>query len=271
MESPENLYLKWDDFQRNMCFSYQKLREDTDFNDVTLACEDNTKIEAHRIILSASSPVFQEILGSNKHPHPLIYMKGVKYKYLTSILDFIYHGEVTIHQEDLMNLLELAGELKLKGLTDHKKDETYNEPAKQPLDITDIKEKKITQKMPEAVELSQDQNTILQEQKEMGDAIKIEPNQTKTEYLSDIKSDKTINVIDISGLHSMIMTMLEKGDGTWTCIVCGRVSNKINARQNMMNHVESVHLDTGTHPCDVCDKTFRSRENVRRHKYRAHN
>ena len=44
-----------------------------DFLDVTLASEDRKQIEAHKVILTVSSPFFQNLLKKNKHPHPLIY------------------------------------------------------------------------------------------------------------------------------------------------------------------------------------------------------
>ena len=38
------------------------MRGDLDFADVTLVCEDKTQIEAHKIIISASSPFFKDVL-----------------------------------------------------------------------------------------------------------------------------------------------------------------------------------------------------------------
>ena len=46
----------------------------------------------------------------------MIYMRGLKVKDLEAILDFIYHGEANIYQEDLDGFLALAEELKLRGL-----------------------------------------------------------------------------------------------------------------------------------------------------------
>ena len=74
----EKLCLKWSDFQENITTSFDGLRNDTDFSDVTLACEDGEQFEAHKVILAASSPFFQKLLRKNKHPHPMIYMKGGK-------------------------------------------------------------------------------------------------------------------------------------------------------------------------------------------------
>ena len=49
-----------------------------DFTDVTLACEDGHQVEALKVILAASSPLFHSMLRINKHAHPLIYMRGLK-------------------------------------------------------------------------------------------------------------------------------------------------------------------------------------------------
>jgi hypothetical protein len=74
-------------------------------------------MEAHRVILAASSPFFQRLLKKNKHPHPLIYMRGMKASQLSAIIDFLYLGEANVIQEDLEAFLALAEELQLKGLT----------------------------------------------------------------------------------------------------------------------------------------------------------
>ena len=69
----ERLWLKWNDFQENAQSSFAELRSDTDFTDVTLACEDQS-INAHKVILSACSPFFKKLLKAHSHTQPLIYM-----------------------------------------------------------------------------------------------------------------------------------------------------------------------------------------------------
>ena len=112
----EKLCLQWNDFQENIKSAFGSLREDTDFADVTLACEDGQQVEAHKVILAASSPFFQKLLGRNKHPHPLIYMRGMKSEDLLAIVDFLYRGEANVFQENLDSFLAIAEELQLKGL-----------------------------------------------------------------------------------------------------------------------------------------------------------
>ena len=72
----EKLCLKWNDFQENVNTAFTSLREDKEFSDVTLVCEDGHQLEAHKVILVASSPFFLNILKKSRHPHPLVYMKG---------------------------------------------------------------------------------------------------------------------------------------------------------------------------------------------------
>ena len=112
----EKLCLQWNDFQENVKSTFGTLREDKDFADVTLACEDGQQVEADKVILAASSPFFQRLLGRNKHSHPLIYMRGVKSLDMLAIIGFLYSGEADVYQENLDSFLAIAEEFQLKGL-----------------------------------------------------------------------------------------------------------------------------------------------------------
>ena len=112
----EKLCLQWNDFKENVNSAFGRLRNDKDFTDVTLACEDGQKIEAHKIILASSSPFFEKILHNSKHINPLIYLRGFQSKDFVSILDFLYFGEANVYQEDLDSFLAIAEKIQLKGL-----------------------------------------------------------------------------------------------------------------------------------------------------------
>ena len=68
MSASEKLCLQWNDFKDNVSSSFGGLREDKDLTDVTLACEDGQQVDAHKVILAASSPFFKDILKRNKDP-----------------------------------------------------------------------------------------------------------------------------------------------------------------------------------------------------------
>jgi len=112
----EKFCLRWNDFESNISGAFRELRDDKDFFDVTLACDDD-QIQAHKVILSACSPFFKNILRRNPHQNPLLYLKGVRYSDLQSVLNFMYHGEVNVAQEELNSFLSVAEDLRVKGLT----------------------------------------------------------------------------------------------------------------------------------------------------------
>ena len=59
MQNSEKLCLKWNDFQENTISSFEVLRNDQEFADVTLACEYGTQVEAHKVILlGILEPIF---------------------------------------------------------------------------------------------------------------------------------------------------------------------------------------------------------------------
>jgi len=133
MGSSEKFCLKWNDFEKNISGAFREIREDKDFFDVTLACDDD-QLQAHKVILSACSPFFRTILRRNKHDHPLLYLKGVKYADLVSVLNFMYHGEVNVAQEELNSFLAVAEDLKVKGLTQNNgaSDDTQSQKSFEP-------------------------------------------------------------------------------------------------------------------------------------------
>jgi len=112
----EKFCLSWNDFESNISLSFRELREEKDFFDVTLSCGDE-QIQAHKLILSACSPFFRSVLKKNVHQHPLLYLKGVKFCDLQAVLNFMYHGEVNVAQEELNSFLAVAEDLQVKGLT----------------------------------------------------------------------------------------------------------------------------------------------------------
>ena len=108
--------LKWSEFETNIRQSFKELRKDQNHVDVTLASDDNHQIQAHKIILSAGSQFFDNILGKVKHPNPFIYLKGIKKVELENIIDFLYNGEVYVPQVELNSFLETAEEMQVKAM-----------------------------------------------------------------------------------------------------------------------------------------------------------
>ena len=108
--------LKSGDFEANLVASLDELRESNEFFDVTLVSDEAIPIQAHKVVLSASSIFFRNVLKNNKNTSPLLYIRGLTNIELGNVVEFLYKGEVTVEQENLEHFLRLSKDLKLKGL-----------------------------------------------------------------------------------------------------------------------------------------------------------
>ena len=256
MTSSEKLCLKWNEFQENISSSFLNFQNNPDFSDVTLVCEEDQQIEAHRVILSACSPFFESVLRRNKHSHPMIYMRGMKAKDMTAIVDFIYRGEANIYQEDLDDFLALAEDLKLKGLT-----EINDKPIDNPKEC--IQPAQITKPMKEFTKIERDENNY-------DEYISHNYSQhSQAPVHSDIGQIMVPTETNNEDLESKIVSMMESfidGDFKWKCTVCGKGTKD---KRDMKRHIES-HIDGVSHPCNICGKGIRSKHALFMHKSRTH-
>ena len=261
----EKLCLQWNNFKENANSAFGKLRDDEEFSDVTLVCEDRQQMAARKVILASSSPFFEKILKKSKHPHPLIYLKGFQSRDFASILDFLYFGEANVYQEYLDPFLAIAEGIKLKGLTGQtfscvleKEQEkpNYSEPA--------------VMVGKEFITTSSDDNEYL---------APFISSPIKPSILIDIPNQSCTN---LQALDEKVKSMMEKGqrmipdgkqaNGTpkqQTVCVC-KVCGKKGLVKQIRDHIEANHLRGISLPCDQCGKSFSSRTSLEFHKRKYH-
>ena len=92
---------------------FQQLFLDTDFADVTLACDDGQVVLAHRVVLAFFSPFFKAILSKSSHPSTLVHLQGVNIEQIKQMLKFIYLGSVQIVNDQLEAFYETRSRLKI--------------------------------------------------------------------------------------------------------------------------------------------------------------
>ena len=116
----EKYSLKWQDFHTNIATSFKDLREEDEFLDVTLACDEDKQVLAHKVIISACSPYFKSMLVKQRSAqHPVLIMPDtVRFEDVVNILDFMYHGEVSVPSDDLNMFLSTAKQFKVRGLAE---------------------------------------------------------------------------------------------------------------------------------------------------------
>ncbi|KAJ1523585.1 hypothetical protein ONE63_001430 [Megalurothrips usitatus] len=109
--------LRWNNHQSNMLSVFDQLLHDESFVDVTLAV-DGQLLRAHKMVLSACSPLFQALFIGHPDKHPIVILKDVPYNDMRCLLDFMYRGEVSVDHDRLTALLKVAESLRIKGLTE---------------------------------------------------------------------------------------------------------------------------------------------------------
>ena len=183
-------------------------------------------------------------------------MRGINFKDLLAILDFLYRGEANVVQDNLDSFLAIAEELQLKGMmakTDNRvEDLAVEEKAPQYLPHFDV-----GTKLPKTSfkrETSDNRN------------IRTEDN-TAVAISSNFSGD-------VDQLEEMVKSMMEKSENKYAngrhladrCKMCG----KEGMGSAIKDHIEANHIQGIALPCNICGKTFRSRTALRLHKARNH-
>ena len=259
----DKLRLQWKDFKENISSAFGDLRQDKELTDVTLVSEDGQQVEAHKVVLVASSPFFLNILKKNKHPHPLIYIRGVRPENLMTMVDFFYHGEAKVYQENLDSFLVLAEELQLNGLKG-------NQTEKETGAISQRTKYESQQKSPNYRSVT---DQFAAEKDVFNDDGLEQVSEQISEKAHTLKDEAAVNT-DLESLDEQVksmMTVSENADPyskrrARTCKVCG----KEGSRTNTMNHIETHHIAGISVPCSLCGIVFCSRNSLAKHKSRHH-
>ena len=249
----EKLCLKRNDFQESLQRSFAEMQHDSDFTDVTLACEGQS-IEAHRVILSASSPFFKKLLKAHSQHQPLIFMRGLRKSELAAMVDLIYLGEANILQENLESFLVLARELGLEGFgesaPEHFSNTTFfNRGVEHMADLSSVRMQYIS---PNPNQYLTDRKIEKIEKGEIVSKEQIMPLKVQIKQISRL-DPATIAVIE---------SMFEKKED---CLACNHCEYTTKRKDHMKEHVEK-HIGGLEYPCNNCDKILRSSNALRHHQ-----
>merc|ERR1712051_757386 len=119
----EKYDLKWKTFNEHLSGVFKDLGQEGHFADVTLVSDDQIQTPAHKVVLSACSPVLKNLLVNNPHSHPLLYLRGIKQTELQAILKFMYFGETQIFENRINDFISVAKDLKVKEIRQQQEEE----------------------------------------------------------------------------------------------------------------------------------------------------
>ena len=246
--------LEWNEFESMAAKTFKDLLCDNNFTDVTLACDDDKQINAHKIILSSCSPFFERIFMKNSNKDLLIYLKGVTFSDLELVMRFIYLGEAEIDREDLQRFLEVSKELEIKGLTENgvpfddsdinlmEHDETNDENEENPSELSET-------------------NLIKKETGEYGFVLAGE---------ETIQSEIETTEYVIKNIQEVSRTNSKRKKSSGTCnLKCDDCEMQFSSHGSLLNHKRYKHEGV-MYSCNFCDYKAGQAGNLKRHVGKNH-
>ena len=192
---------------------------------------------AHKIVLALSSSFFREILSESNNPS--IFLRGSRLETVAFLLDFIYDGMVTVDAVNLKEFLDLATDLKIKGLENHLKGEAIATES--------IKDKNTSKKSIKR-EITSDELAV-------GTFVTSDDQISKLDLLISSKMEKTCKqkIWNQAKSEENVGGLPKNARNEWQCKECGKTGMKAN----IVTHVEGRHVSGFLHPCFMCGVSFR--------------
>ena len=227
--------LNWTLFEQNFKESLKELRHDQDYLDVTLACEGDFQVDAHKIILSMGSNFFSEIFKKSKNKIAFVFLKGINQTQLKNLMNFLYNGEAKMERDDLNDFFKISKELQIKGL------ENYQEESEEKIDA-----------------VSRDPS-ILEEIEALEDEL--------------ITSSDTTDAEKFAFTHDLVTledgSFFGKSDATYQKNMIFKDEQLLSDNADIDPYVEA-HLPGDTFTCHICRKQSVSKKGLKVHIINYH-
>jgi len=259
----------WPEFSSNRTsYLYEQVKLNN-FVDVTIVF-DEEEVSAHKVVLASSSSFFQRVLERSTHPNPILYLKGVEKRLFSHLLEFIYLGEVSLPDADFDKFLQMARDLKVKGLLVENPgvEDTIQSSFPQEDESVTLKEDSVisTQETSTKKEILKNIETQFIDLKDRGDSKVMK--EEKNYQSREVKMDEETGEYDLSDpvsaeIYAKVSALLvTTPEGFWVCNEC-RYGSK--SKVNVMEHAEG-HIQGVVHKCKQCNKVFTKKQTLRTHR-----
>ena len=232
---PEMYSLTWPTYSDHLKIMMKELMMNEDFSDVTLVTEDKKHLKANMNILSACSPVFNDLLKKEKNSNTIMYLRGIQFSEMESILQFIYLGEATFYAERMNEFLMVAKSLEIKELWNAKTRST-DEPE-------------------DESSATEEETTAVSNHSE------VQVESSRTEQGTFYKNLKEQTVVSV---HTDIITPKESQRRVFRVNrknECSQCEMTFEDRRSLYDHKQSVHK----YSCDLCGFQTSRQDHLNRH------
>ena len=258
--------------------TFSALLKSGDCADVTLVDEDNIQSTAHKVILSAGSDFFKNLFSSNPHPHPLVYLR-IPNRHMLAVLDFIYEGNCIVAEADMKDFMEIATDLgilpdgneeevivvKKSGKPPNRSQAPENIKDEEHIDrVDDVVAQKITSENP-VDQIILPQSEAEPDEKQIGGVQDSFDQMTMPGRPTDQMLDNTVDQMTKITTEQPILQ--SKNDGQ-------KMKEEIDDAENQMvddlfevgkKDRKRKEPDVNTTVCNLCDKIFSRRHDLRSH------
>ena len=285
----QNLNISWHGYSNHFREIMHGMIKNSDLTDVTLVCDDQKLLIAHKVVLSASSPVFQNIINNFTQNHSMIYLRGIQHQEIESLLDFMYLGVATFSQERIDEFLNVAQNLGVKEISNNTANNKKVEMLEYNDSIDDIGNwiNDLGSKTAHSLDkgkneyfdgISTNEERIFSGYNFMEDKIQSDgtmESNTKENVKQNIKqksklekksSDRKFPCDQCDNVQSSLRHLQTHVDVKHnglrlSCNVC---SQQFTGNTALKNHIQTVHEGI-RHPCDQCNKQYATKRILREH------
>ena len=233
-------HLSWNLYSDHLREMLQEMFVENSFTDVTLVCDDKKQIEAHRNILSACSPVFKDMLLTEKSSknHPVIYLRGIQSPEMEAILQFIYQGQATLHQEKMIEFLLVARNLEIKELS---KDAA----------VDSIESVELENGINEETKMATDEDLKEGKQYSVMQTEELIVEDSYTEHRDSSREEKSMDTV---------------GHNEFQCGECDKIFDK---KSTLKKHLRAGHEEE-KYVCNLCKQRFPQQNSFLKHMLTSH-
>ena len=273
----EKYSLTSQNYSDNLRSMMKELLTNDEFSDVTLVTDDKKHLKGHMNILSASSPVFRDILQTEKKSHPIIFMRGTHSSDVESILQYIYLGEATFYQERMTEFLAVAKSLEIDELCIEESQEVNVKEENVPDDVTEelsIEESKKVKEVDEHTTHDLMTSNLKLKDKSIKNSeenLKIHE-QSKRKISFDgnkININYPCNQCNFQAPRKFDLTRHIRSKHEDVKYACDQCEYQASLKQHLTRHIKNKH-DGVKYLCDRCDYQAGCADNLKVHIHRKH-
>ena len=288
------LQFTWGKEDRNSTFmDFIKTR--SSFNDVTLVSDDQREFYCHKMILSACSTFFENILTRQSQSNLVLFLSGIRSEDLENIINFVYEGFVNVSMADVKSFITASNVLGIKGIIEVEMEDTIEKEKKttkkkrrnkksDKIVIDSSKEDEYLFEEPNSISSGENPN-LIDEAPEVEDKVGVE-----------VEADKTVDAEANSTSHQNNTSKQEKLKEVQSKFSKEEILKAYRMMKQMKQNVKSEESETVNkedtaedlknsklkiknsnlftvkkeRQCDLCDYTTTDSSNFKRHVSKRH-